>query len=314
MAVGICANVSNQAGVMRQASVYSPALGRRIDYQIYLPAGYEASRYPTLYLLHGRGDSMAAWTQAEADLDRLIATGAIPPVVVVLPDAPWAARGSWYVDSHYTGEDFPGLPIETALTRDLVRHVDATYRTVDERWARVVGGYSMGGAGALRYVLAHQELFAAALVLSPAVYDPLPPRESSVRAYGAFGIGTRRFADDRYLQLGYPALLPHVRPDLPVHVFLAVGDHEYVHPDPADASHDVAFEVAVLYHRLIRTAGVTADWRVLGGGHGWDVWRPAFAEGIARLAAGARHMSVSSDRCQEATRWTTWSCSNCSAR
>jgi S-formylglutathione hydrolase FrmB len=230
---------------------------------------------------------MQAWTQARADLDHLIACGSIAPVVVVMPDAPWAGRGSWYVDSHYTGDDYPGLPVETALTRDLVRHIDATYRTVDDRWARVIGGYSMGGAGALRYVLAHQDLFAAALVLSPAVYNPLPPADSAARDYGAFGLGAQRFADARYERLNYPALLPNVNPDLPVRLFLAVGDKEYVNPDPADATHDLAFEAAVVYNTLIRTRGVTADWRVLGGGHDWEVWRPAFVEGMRNIFAEA---------------------------
>ena len=270
-------------GVISQACAHSAALDGPIDYWIYLPAGYQRSPCPTLYLLHGRGASAAEWVQLTADLDRLIAARDMPPVIAVMPDAPWAQRGSWYVDSEYTGDDFPGRPIETALTRDLVAHVDSTYRTVNDRRARTVGGYSMGGAGALRYALAHQDLFAAALVLSPAAYNPLPPLDSSTRAYGAFGAGARRFVDDRYRQLNYPALLERVDPRLPVHVFLAVGDKEYVNPDPADARHDLAFEAAVIYNMLIRTAGITADWRVLGGGHGWDVWRPAFVEGVPNI-------------------------------
>ncbi|HZE48062.1 MAG TPA: alpha/beta hydrolase-fold protein, partial [Jatrophihabitantaceae bacterium] len=275
----------NRSGTITQASTYSAALNGPIDYEIYLPAGYERStaRYPTLYLLHGRGDSMTAWTQEKADLDRLISTGKIPPVVVVMPDAPWADRGSWYVDSQYTGADYPGLPVETALTRDLVQHVDRTYRTVNGRWARAIGGYSMGGAGALRYVLAHQDLFGAALILSPAVYNPLPPSDSSVRDYGAFGVGEQRFVDARYEQLNYTALLPQVNPDLPIHLYLAVGDKEYVNPDPADATHDLDFEEAVVYNKLVRTPGITADWRVLGGGHDWDVWQPGFVDGAQNI-------------------------------
>jgi len=275
----------DRGGTITQASTYSAALNGPIDYEIYLPPGYKRStaRYPTLYLLHGRGDSMTAWTQEKADLDRLISTGKIPPVIVVMPDAPWAGRGSWYVDSLYTGPDYPGLPVETALTGDLVHHVDNTYRTVNGRWARAIGGYSMGGAGALRYVLAHQDLFGAALILSPAVYNPLPPSDSSVRDYGAFGVGEQRFVDDRYEQLNYSALLPRVNPDLPIHLYLAVGDKEYVNPDPADATHDLDFEEAVVYNKLVRTPGITADWRVLGGGHDWDVWQPGFVDGVQNM-------------------------------
>ena len=41
-----------------------------------LPAGRLCrlgERYPVLYLLHGRGDSMSAWTQMKSTLDELIA-------------------------------------------------------------------------------------------------------------------------------------------------------------------------------------------------------------------------------------------------
>ncbi|MFI6266930.1 alpha/beta hydrolase [Micromonospora sp. NPDC051006] len=276
-----------RAGTLTSASAPSPALDGTIDYTVYLPYGYAkatATRYPVLYLLHGRGDTMQAWTRVKADLDRMIADGEVPPVIAVLPDAPWSSRGNWYVDSAYTGADDPGRPVETALTRDLVAHVDATYRTAAHRGARLVGGYSMGGAGALRYALAHSDLFANALVLSPAVYRPLPPADSSAREYGAFGSGAQRFSDEVYQRLNYPALLPGLDPESPVRMYVAVGDDEWANPDPADAAHDLDYEAATLYNTVRRADGVAAELRVLDGGHDWDVWRPAFVDGLRHLA------------------------------
>src|ERR1041385_1326034 len=87
-------------------SAPSPALGAAVSYTAYLPHGYSprsSRRYPVLYLLHGRGDSMTAWTRVKAELDRLIAAGQVPPVIAVLPDAPWSSGGSYYVDSAYAG-------------------------------------------------------------------------------------------------------------------------------------------------------------------------------------------------------------------
>ncbi|RKF24719.1 alpha/beta hydrolase-fold protein [Micromonospora globbae] len=276
-----------RAGTLTTATAPSPALGGTIDYTVYLPYGYAGdtgTRYPVLYLLHGRGDTMQAWTRVKADLDRMIADGEVPPVIAVLPDAPWSSRGNWYVDSRYTGADDPGRPVETALTRDLVAHVDATYRTAAHRGARLVGGYSMGGAGALRYALAHSDLFANALVLSPAVYRPLPPADSSAREYGAFGDGEQRFSDEVYERLNYPALLPGLDPESPVRMYIAVGDDEWANPDPADAAHDLDYEAATLYNTVRRADGVAAEFRVLDGGHDWDVWRPAFVDGLRHLA------------------------------
>ncbi|MFI6596440.1 alpha/beta fold hydrolase [Nonomuraea sp. NPDC050536] len=268
-------------GTLSTAQAPSQALGEPIRYNLYLPYGYADgdARYPVLYLLHGRGDSMEAWTRIKDSLDGMIATKQIPPLIAVMPDAPWSERGSWYVDSAYT----TGRPVETALTRDLVQHVDATYRTAPIRNARLVGGYSMGGAGALRYALAHQDLFSAAIVLSPAVYTPLPPADSSTRDYGAFGQGDSRFSDEVYQRLNYPNLLKQINPDLPVSLFVAVGDDEYANPDPADAHHDLDFESATLYNAARRVPGVAAQLRILDGGHDWSVWSPAFEQAMTAL-------------------------------
>ncbi|MGP3964229.1 alpha/beta hydrolase-fold protein [Nonomuraea sp. 3N208] len=277
------------AGTLTTGSAPSPALdGERIAYTAYLPYGYDrgTARHPVLYLLHGRGDTMQAWTRVKTVLDDMIRTKRIPPVIAVMPDAPWSERGNWYVDSRYTGADLPGRPVETALTRDLVAHVDATYRTAPIREARLVGGYSMGGAGALRFALAHQDVFSAAAVLSPAVYTPMPPSDSSTRDYGAFGRGEEKFSDDVYRELAYPALLPGLNPDLPVRLFVAVGDDEYANPDPADARHDLDFESAALYNAARRAPAISAQLRVMDGGHDWSVWTPAFEQAMAELGPG----------------------------
>ncbi|MEV4112919.1 alpha/beta hydrolase-fold protein [Nonomuraea sp. NPDC049695] len=277
-----------QGGTLTTGSAPSPALGENIAYNVYLPSGYDrgTDRHPVLYLLHGRGDTMQAWTRVKTVLDDMIRTRRIPPVIAVMPDAPWSERGSWYTDSRYTGADLPGRPVETAFTRDLVAHVDATYRTAPIRQARLVGGYSMGGAGALRFALAHQDLFGAAAVLSPAVYTPLPPSDSSTRDYGAFGKDGEKFSEDVYRELNYPALLPKLDPDLPVRLFVAVGDDEYANPAPADARHDLDFESAALYNAARRSPAISAQLRVMDGGHDWTVWTPAFEQAMAELGPG----------------------------
>ncbi|MCP3803178.1 esterase family protein [Allokutzneria sp. A3M-2-11 16] len=278
---------SPHGGQVRTASAASPALGEDIRYTVYLPRGYDRDtvrRFPVLYLLHGRGDTMTAWTRVKPELDRMIARREIPPVLAVLPDAPWSGRGNYYVDSAHTG----GRPVETALTRDLVSHVDSTYRTVRQRDARLVGGYSMGGAGALRYALAHQDTFGHALVLSPAVYTPLPPAESSAREFGAYGSGERLFDEQVYRRLNYPALLPLLRKEIPTRLYIAVGDDEWPNPDPAEARHDIDFESAALYNSARRGPGVTAELRISNGGHDWKVWTPAFADALRHFAPSLR--------------------------
>ena len=269
---------------------YAPSqiLDEPIRYMAYLPPGYSTNRRrcPTVYLLHGRGDTSAAWATMAPDLDELITAGVLPPLVALMPDAPWSHRASWYVDSLHTGGSADGResgrPVESALIRDLVPHVDATFRTIDDRAARLVGGYSMGGSGALRFVLAHQQTFSAALVLSPAIYVPSPPSDSSIRASGAFGVGVSLFSHRRYAALSYPVALAALDAALPTDLFIAAGDNEYRHPGP-DARHDVVAEIAALHAAASQAPAVTSQLQVVPGGHDWGVWRPAAREGLVHL-------------------------------
>jgi enterochelin esterase-like enzyme len=281
MAVASSGSVTVAAGTITGAEFHSATMGEDISYNVYLPAGYSstATRYPVIYLLHGRGDSKSAWTQVKGKLDEMIADGTIPPTIAIMPDAPWSSRASYYVDSAYSGSD-PGRPVETAFTTDLIDHVDTTYRTIASRDGRVIGGYSMGGYGAMRYSIAHPDLFAASIVLSPAVYNPVPPQDSSARTFGAFGQGAALFVDAIYRRLDYPAELPRFSAkNLPSHMFIVVGDDEYQNPSFADYVHDLDFESHVLYKWAEHTPNLSSELRVLNGGHDWDVWAPAFEEG-----------------------------------
>lgn len=272
--------------VLIDTSFDSATLGRPYDYFVYLPAGYESSdlNYPVVYLLHGRGDDYYAWFGVAQQLDALIESGEISPLIAIMPDMPSSDRASYYVDSEYMGEDFPAEPVETAFFNDLIPHVDATYRTIPTREGRVIGGFSMGGYGAIRYSLAHPDQFGSAIILSPAVYIPLPPADSSTRQFGAFGVGSTTFDEDRYTRLNYPALIDSfVAADLPLYLFIAVGDDEYENPIPDDYLHDLDMEAHLFYNRIRRVPKVVAEFRVYDGGHNWDMWSRGFDEGIRTL-------------------------------
>ena len=290
---------ADTAGTVTAEAFPSVSLRKEFAYLLYLPPGYVTDgsvRYPVLYLLHGRGDRMAAWSNIKPDLDIMIRAGRVPPLIAIMPDAPSSKRAGYYIDSRFTGTADaqlpPGEPVETAFTKDLIAHVDSAYPTRTDRNGRIMAGYSMGGYGALRYSLAHPELFGAALVLSPAVYFPLPPPDSSTREFGAFGDGANVFDDGIYAALNYPALIPaFTARDLPLIMFIAVGDDERALADPAQAGHDLDYEAHTLYNQIRRVPRITAELRVIDGPHGWATWRPTFVEGVqyvfSRLKSGA---------------------------
>lgn len=253
--------------VMTEETAWSDALGEQIHYRLHRTPGLDEPR-ASLYLLHGRGGTMADWGEVMPALDAMVERGDVPPLLVVMPDAPWQERASWYVDSVFTGEP-AGHPVETAFTRDLVHHVDTTSATVADRDHRFVGGNSMGGAGALRHLLAHPDLYSGGLALSPAAFDTVPWEGSSTREFGAFGRGDEPFVPEVYAALGYPAQLDTFDGALPVRLFVAAGDLE-----------GLAIEAARLHDRARRSPGVESRLRVLGGDHDFGTWTPAFVEGL----------------------------------
>jgi enterochelin esterase-like enzyme len=278
--------VAQGASTITTVEFDSATLNRIYQYKVYLPASYENSdrSYPVVYLLHGRGDTMDAWLNVRDTLDVMIAAETIPPVIAIMPDMPSSDRGSYYVDSQYTGILYRAEAVETAFMNDLIPHVDSTYRTLKTREGRIIGGYSMGGYGALRYSMVYPEKFVGTIVLSPAVYIPLPPVDSSTREFGAFGSGGNLFDEDVYQSLNYPALIDDLQATgLPLYMFIAVGDDEWKNPNPEDQLHDLDVEAHMVFNHLVRVSNVSAEFRVYDGGHDWDVWQRGFSEGMQYL-------------------------------
>jgi pimeloyl-ACP methyl ester carboxylesterase len=124
-------------------------------------------RPPVVYLLHSYGSSGESWLDGSYEgmdlagvLDGLIGSGAVGPMLVVMPDAGNRFGGSWYADSPATGR------WERAIAGDLADYVDRTYTTSARRGCRGIAGQSMGGYGALRIAMDHAGVFSAALAMS----------------------------------------------------------------------------------------------------------------------------------------------------
>ncbi|MDR1920001.1 MAG: esterase family protein [Tannerellaceae bacterium] len=152
--------------VQETLSVHSNILKMDRNYSIYLPAGYDESdiRYPVLYLLHGSGDDHTGWVQfgqVQHIADKAIAEGLAGPMIIVMPDANTGRRG--YFNS--AGGDFN---YEDFFFKELIPHIEKTYRVRTEKRYRAVAGLSMGGGGSLFYALHHADMFAAAAPLSAA--------------------------------------------------------------------------------------------------------------------------------------------------
>ncbi|HEY6167225.1 MAG TPA: alpha/beta hydrolase-fold protein, partial [Verrucomicrobiae bacterium] len=120
-------------------------------------------RYPVVYWLHGIGGAQTGVPGMTARLTSAIETGKTPPFLWVFVNG---MIRSWYVDAA-NGK----YPVESVTLKELIPHIDATYRTVASREGRMIEGFSMGGAGAARWGFKHPELFGSISVLAGALGD-----------------------------------------------------------------------------------------------------------------------------------------------
>jgi enterochelin esterase-like enzyme len=179
--------------VVHGASLVGNLAGDPPDRQVsvYLPPGYSREpgrRYPVLYLLHGFTDSDANWFGLEGRkhfvnvpkaVDRAFAAG-VREMIVVMPDAYTRFQGSMYSNSALNGD------WETFISRDLVRYVDAHYRTLARPEGRGLAGHSMGGYGTLRVAMKAPGVFSALYVMSPCCLAPgSPPPDAQALARAA---------------------------------------------------------------------------------------------------------------------------------
>lgn len=147
----------------------SPTLGKDRRLTIYTPPGYETSgkSYPVFYLLHGMGGDEEAWItlgRTAQILDNLIAQGKAKPMIVVMTNgnvyqqaAPGEAAAGMYKPTMQLPNTMEGSMEESFP--DVVKFIDANYRTVKKKSGRAIAGLSMGGFHSLHISKQYPDLF-----------------------------------------------------------------------------------------------------------------------------------------------------------
>ena len=148
-------------GTTQRFDLASPALGgRKQQVYVYLPPGYATSgrRYPVLYLLHGTpGRPLAFLETVRMGVveDELVTRHKAQPLILVMP---FGSTGT-FTDKEWANGFGKGQGWATFVWRDLVRAIDARYRTIPSANARAIAGLSEGGFGAIDIALHHPREF-----------------------------------------------------------------------------------------------------------------------------------------------------------
>jgi enterochelin esterase-like enzyme len=234
------------AGRLEQGVYFSQVTGAQESYRIYLPPGYDQvdRRYPTLYLIHGWPFDERHWDNLGVDeiADARILSGNLSPHLIVLPSAD---PNGVFVNTSGGAASF-----EQQLVNELMPHIDATYRSVQTREARAIGGISRGGVWSLEIAFRHPDAFGAVGAHSPAL--------SANRAPPVY---------DPFTLLSQPGVEA-------LRIYLSAGDLDWARKETGEL------------HQALTAQGIASQYAVHAGAHNDQLWAQHIDEYLTFYAAG----------------------------
>jgi S-formylglutathione hydrolase FrmB len=184
---------SADAAIVDTIVVYSQSMQKKIKAVIITPDNYtSAKEFPVVYLLHGYSGNHLDWItkargfESAADQYKLI---------IVCPDGGY---GSWYWNSPVD----PKSQYETFISDELVKAIDAKYKTIKNRTGRGITGLSMGGHGALYLAFKHQDTFGVAGSMSGGVdIRPFPDNWDMAKQLGTYKENPERWEKNTVINM-----------------------------------------------------------------------------------------------------------------
>ncbi len=154
--------VSDRINVPEQlihSTFISPSMDTEVGYYIYIPDSYYKDlekEFRTVYYLHGgRPGNESRSVIITNVIHDLLSNSEIDPALYVFVNG---GELSHYnsKEKHSYGEDI--------FIKELIPHIDNTYRTLASRSGRGLEGFSQGGRGATRYMFKYPEIFSTVAV------------------------------------------------------------------------------------------------------------------------------------------------------
>jgi enterochelin esterase-like enzyme len=189
--------------------------------------------------------------------DKAIATGKAGPMIIVMPDANTGRRGYFNdIKGDFNYEDF--------FFKELIPHIEKTYRVRSERRYRAVAGLSMGGGGTIFYSLHRPDLFAAAAPLSAATgnwdleqYKERMKNQEKI-SDAAIDQYYKRHSIEEIISNAPEEDLKQIKS---IRWYISCGDDDFLYE--GNARMHIAFKKNEIPH----------EYRVKDGGHTWTYWR-----------------------------------------
>lgn len=248
-------------GSVSKVWYYSPTVDKNRRMTVYTPAGYESGdkRYPVLYLLHGMGGDENAWTElgrASQILDNMIAEGKVEPMIVVMTNGNIDLEAAPGESSLGFAQPTTQLPstMEGTFEKhfpDVVKYVDANYRSIPDKEHRAIAGLSMGGFHSAQISKEYPDLFDYVGLFSAAIF----PREGS---------NSPIYQDmEKKLEKQFK--------NAPKLYWIAIGDKDFLYQNNVD------------FRKQLDSKGYKYVYRESPDGHIWKNWRIYLTEFLPQL-------------------------------
>jgi enterochelin esterase-like enzyme len=193
-------------------------------------------------MLHGMNGDQDTWSQCGLfkTADELTAAGTINPMIIVTPDGD---NGYW-LDQANNGPKYG-----TYVAGDLVAWTNQTFRTIQGRESRAIGGMSMGGHGALQLAMNYPDTFGVV---------------------GAHSVALRRY-EQAFSFFGDQS---YFRKHDPVQLFKDLESQAKAFAIWIDVGADDPWAAAATdFHNELASEGIDHEWHIWSGGHDTDYWR-----------------------------------------
>jgi S-formylglutathione hydrolase FrmB len=256
------------------ANFFAPSLKRTVDIDVIIPAdplfafGPPVTEFKTLYLLHGFYGSQVDWHQ-NVNLNEF---AQFMNLAIVMP----AGENSFYVDmepatmrySKFIGEDLPNF------TRQV-------FAFSAKREDTLIGGFSMGGYGALYNGLKYYDTFGHIIAVSSALFTD--EAKASTEEPNSLGVNRSYFQtvfgnldelekSDKNIEVLAEFTLKAAKADgLPLDVYFACGENDRL----AQSNRQL--------HRYMNKIGFEHTYEEGPGTHEWAIWDEYLRRGLNRL-------------------------------
>ena len=230
-----------------------------VGFCLYLPPCYETHkerRYPVIYNLHGANGNETRTVYSASVLHEGIVAGKLPEIVMVFPNG---GRSTMYQDS---GDG--RFMAETMMIKELIPHIDATYRTIADRKARCIEGFSMGGRGSTNLAMKNPQMFGSLFNQSGNVYHVSDPSKLPNDYLGADP--ERLKANDAFLNL--TKNLDYIKANMRIQVACGTADPDHL---PSVRDYHEALTAAGMPHSYFEVEGLDHNQKKMIDGRK-DTW------------------------------------------